>query len=76
MPYLASILITPFLAVPSSPSSCSDSEALPGKAVHLSDAFGIDGPRLAELMIEFDVAVATEATYTVKRIDNDFFESI
>jgi restriction endonuclease Mrr len=32
--------------------------------------------RLAELMIEFGVAVATDATYTVKRIDNDFFESI
>ena len=36
----------------------------------------IDGSRLAELMIEFGMAVATEATYTVKRIDNDFFESI
>jgi restriction endonuclease Mrr len=36
----------------------------------------IDGPRVAELMIEFGVAVATDATYTVKRIDNDFFESI
>jgi restriction system protein len=36
----------------------------------------IDGSRLAELMIEFGVAVATEATYMVKRIDNDFFESI
>jgi restriction system protein len=36
----------------------------------------IDGSRLAELMIEFGVAVATEATYTVKRIDNDFFESV
>jgi restriction system protein len=36
----------------------------------------IDGPKLAELMIEFGVAVATEATYTVKRIDNDFFETI
>jgi restriction system protein len=36
----------------------------------------IDGSRLAELMIEFDVAVAIEATYAVKRIDNDFFESI
>jgi restriction endonuclease Mrr len=36
----------------------------------------IDGSRLAELMIEFGVAVATDATYTVKRIDNDFFESI
>jgi restriction system protein len=36
----------------------------------------IDGSRLAELMIEFGVAVATEATYTVNRIDNDFFETI
>ena len=36
----------------------------------------IDGSRLAELMIEIDVAAATDATYTVKRIDNDFFESI
>jgi hypothetical protein len=36
----------------------------------------IDGSRLAELMIEFSVAVATDTTYTVKRIDNDFFESI
>jgi restriction system protein len=33
----------------------------------------IDGSRLAELMIEFGVAVATDATYTVKRIDNDLF---
>jgi hypothetical protein len=29
----------------------------------------IDGSRLAELMIEFGVAVATESSYTVKRID-------
>jgi restriction system protein len=36
----------------------------------------IDGSRLAELMIEFGVAVATDATYKVKRIDNDFFEAI
>jgi restriction system protein len=36
----------------------------------------IDGSRLTELMIEFGVAVATDATYTVKRIGNDFFESI
>jgi restriction system protein len=36
----------------------------------------IDGSRLAELMIEFCVGVATDATYTVKGIDNDFFEPI
>jgi restriction system protein len=36
----------------------------------------IDGSSLAQLMIEFGVAVATDATYTVERIDNDFFEAI
>jgi hypothetical protein len=36
----------------------------------------VDESRLAELMIEFGVAVATDFTYTVKRIDNDFLESI
>jgi restriction endonuclease Mrr len=36
----------------------------------------IDGSRSAELMIEFGVAVATDATYTAKRIDNDFFEAV
>jgi restriction system protein len=36
----------------------------------------IDGSKLAELMIEFGVAVAADATYTIKRIYNDFFESI
>ena len=36
----------------------------------------IDGLKLTELMIGFGVSVATDAIYTVKRIDNDFFESI
>jgi restriction system protein len=34
----------------------------------------IDGQQLAELMIDFDVGVATAATYLVKRIDSDYFE--
>lgn len=33
----------------------------------------IDGKRLAELMIDFDVGVSTRATYKVKRIDTDYF---
>lgn len=33
----------------------------------------IDGKRLAELMIEFDVGVTTRATYHIKRIDSDYF---
>jgi restriction system protein len=34
----------------------------------------IDGKRLAELMIDFNVGVATAQTYHVKRIDSDYFE--
>jgi restriction system protein len=33
----------------------------------------IDGPRLAELMIEHDLGVSVAATYQLKRIDSDFF---
>ena len=33
----------------------------------------IDGRRLAELMIDHTVGVATVATYAVKRVDSDFF---
>jgi restriction system protein len=36
----------------------------------------IDGPTLAQLMIDFGVGVTTEKTYEVKRLDSDFFESI
>jgi restriction system protein len=34
----------------------------------------IDGKRLAELMIDFDVGVSVAASYVVKRIDSDYFE--
>lgn len=34
----------------------------------------IDGKRLADLMIDFDVGVAPAASYVVKRIDSDYFE--
>jgi len=33
----------------------------------------IDGRRLAELMIDFDVGVNTVATYHLKRVDSDYF---
>lgn len=35
----------------------------------------IDGPRLAQLMIEYDVGVSTAQTYTIKRMDTDYFET-
>ena len=33
----------------------------------------IDGERLAQLMIEYNLGVSTAAVYEVKRVDNDFF---
>jgi restriction system protein len=35
----------------------------------------IDGQQLADLMIDFDLAVATTHTFTIKRIDSDYFEN-
>ncbi len=35
----------------------------------------INGERLANLMIEHDLAVSTEAKYYLKQIDNDYFEN-
>ncbi len=34
----------------------------------------IDGRRLAELMIDFEVGVTTLRTFHVKRVDSDYFE--
>jgi restriction system protein len=33
----------------------------------------IDGTKLAELMIEYDIGVSKIASYEVKKIDSDFF---
>ncbi len=35
----------------------------------------IDGKRLAELMIDYDVGVTTITTYQLKRVDSDYFEN-
>lgn len=34
----------------------------------------IDGRRLAQLMIDFEVCVATARTFQVKRLDSDYFD--
>jgi restriction system protein len=34
----------------------------------------IDGRRLAELMIDFDLGVNTAADYPIKRVDSDYFD--
>jgi len=36
----------------------------------------IDGPRLAALMFDHGIGVATESVYEVKRIDSDYFSDI
>ncbi len=36
----------------------------------------IDGPTLAELMIDFDVGVTVSDTYLIKKLDNDFFSEV
>jgi restriction system protein len=35
----------------------------------------LDGNELADLMIEHNLAVSVDATYVVKRLDNDYFET-
>lgn len=34
----------------------------------------VDGEKLAKLMIEYDVGVSTLNTYSIKKIDSDFFD--
>jgi len=34
----------------------------------------LDGRHLAPLMIDFEVGVTTTRTYSVKRVDSDYFE--
>ena len=41
---------------------------------HTTKIILIDGISLAELMIEYNVGVSVEATYSIKRIDSDFFD--
>lgn len=36
----------------------------------------IDGRRLAELVVDFEVGVTTARTYHVKRVDSDYFEEV
>lgn len=45
------------------------------KKVHQKKIVLIDGEQLAQLMIDFDVGVTNVATYTLKRIDPDYFET-
>ena len=35
----------------------------------------IDGKKLAELMIQYEVGVQVKSTYRISKVDHDFFES-
>ena len=45
-----------------------ESKKLPSPKIAL-----VDGKRLAELMIEYNLGVTTTQVYEVKRVDSDFF---
>ena len=58
-----------FITTSSFPKSAEDFVATIEQKIIL-----IDGQRLAELMIEYNVGVAIKETYEVKRIDYDYFD--
>ena len=41
---------------------------------HTTKIVLVDGVALAKLMIEYNVGVSVETTYSIKRIDSDFFD--
>lgn len=49
-------------------------EAIRSVAEYSSRIVLIDGPTLAELMIDYDVGVSIAETFSLKRIDSDFFD--
>lgn len=44
-----------------------------GEAIGKSGDGGIDGARLAELMIEHNIGTSTQNIYEVKKVDSDYF---
>lgn len=55
-------------------TSTFTSEALRSIADYSTRIVLIDGPALAELMIDHDVGVSVNTTYQLKRLDSDFFD--
>ena len=54
-------------------TSTFTAEAVRSAREHPSRIILIDGPSLAQLMIDHDVAVSVTITYQLKRLDSDFF---
>ena len=55
-------------------SHFADKAVMRAKGAHNHRIILIDGDRLAELMIKFNVGVQIQLSYEVKNIDEDFFE--
>lgn len=55
-------------------TSTFTSEALRSIADYSTRIVLIDGPALAELMIDHDVGISVTTTYQLKRLDSDFFD--
>ena len=54
-------------------TSTFTAEAIRSAREHPSRIVLIDGPSLAQLMIDYDVAVSVTISYQLKRMDSDFF---
>ena len=57
-------------------TSCFSKEAIEYKPRNETSIILIDGLRLVELMYEYNIGVAVEKSFEIKRLDNDYFESI
>jgi restriction system protein len=55
-------------------TSTFTAEAVRSAMEHPSRIILIDGPTIAQLMIDHDVAVSVTITYQLKRLDSDFFD--
>jgi restriction system protein len=55
-------------------TSTFTAEAIRSAREHPSRIVLIDGPSLAQLMIDYDVAVSVTISYQLKRMDSDFFD--
>ena len=57
-----------FITTSKFPKNANDTIAKTHKSIVL-----INGNKLAQLMIDYDLGVSTDNTYTIKRLDSDFF---
>lgn len=59
-------------AASSTPSVAA--ELMVGNVTPASNDGGIDGKKLTELMIQYDLGVSIDRDISIKRVDNDYLE--